>query len=269
VFPDGTTTSKVGAVSITANKAAVGHGLLSAFGVNNVQQGVTMLAISSGTARQPTDPGWITLDSDNKFYTTAAPPPYPKSVPACGPTVFGPPHDGMALQVGIRVPTNAKTLSFNENFFSFEFPEFICSPYNDTFVVMMTPKTDAMLPDDNIAFDSAGNPISVNNALLQVCQAQTAGGSGYGTKYFACPLGTAGLTNTGFDKTEDKGPHAATGWLTTTAPVDTIKGKDVTLLFAIWDSSDGNLDSTALIDNFQWGFDPPTGVTTTPTPSPK
>jgi hypothetical protein len=258
VLPDGTTTTNA--------NYPLGYGLLSAFGVNNTQQGVAMLGLSSGSARQPTDPGYHNVDGFVKGFTSGAPAGYPKPAPACPGIVFGKPHDGTALQLTIRVPTNAKTLSFNENFFSFEFPEYVCSPYNDTYVVMMAPKTTSTLPDDNIAFDSMGNPISVNNALLQVCKPQT-----IDKRAYACPLGITPLTSTGFDQTEDEGPHAATGWLTTTAPVESVKGQDITLLFAIWDSTDGLLDSTVLVDNFTWGFVPPApgGPVTMPTPAPK
>jgi hypothetical protein len=268
VTPDGNTTSN--------GNFPLGYGLLSAFGVNNTQQGVAMLSLSSGTGRQPTDPGWIdpglphlgSFGGFNKGYVSKAPAGYPKPAPACPGVLFGAPHDGVALQVTIRVPTNAKTLSFDENFFTVEFPSYICSTFNDTFVVMMAPKTTASLPDDNIAFDAAGNPISVNNALLQVCPTLPA--SKTGGKTFACPLGTAPLMGTGFEEPNNSGPHAATGWLSTTAPVDTVKGQDITLLFAVWDSSDANLDSTVLIDNFTWGFTTPMGPPmTTPLPSPK
>jgi hypothetical protein len=99
-----------------------------------------------------------------------------------------------------------------------------------------------------------------------VCTPQTAGG-----KSFACPLGAASLAGTGFEETDNSGPHAATGWLTTSAAVESVKGQDITLLFAVWDSSDANLDSTVLIDNFTWAFTAPstTTPTTTPVPAPK
>jgi len=68
------------------------------------------------------------------------------------------------------------------------------------------------------------------------------------------------LTGTGFEG------HGATGWLTTTVPVDTLRGKEITLFAAVWDAGDGILDSTAIMDNFQWSVNGATGVTTTPTP---
>jgi hypothetical protein len=53
VMPDGTTTATASA------DFPPGFGLLSGFGVNPPEQGVAMLGLSSGTARQPTDSGWI------------------------------------------------------------------------------------------------------------------------------------------------------------------------------------------------------------------
>jgi hypothetical protein len=258
VAPDGT--DSCGGSCVGNPNFQLGHGNLTAFGVNNPKGGKHMLGISSGTARQPTDPGYQDVSGFDKMYTTGSPPPYPKNTPACPGVITGQPHDGAALQVVIRVPTNAQSFTFNTNFFTFEFPDFICSTYNDSFVVMMTPKV-ASLPDNNIAFDQMGNPISVNNSLLQVCDPQNAGG-----KNFACPSGSSTLMGTGFgvDTAIDMQNHAATGWLQTTAPVTAaLKGKDVTLLFAVWDSGDGVLDSTALIDNFQWSTQPGTAAPVT------
>lgn len=107
------------------------------------------------------------------------------------------------------------------------------------------------LQDGNIAFDQDNNPISVNNSLLQVCAPGT-----YKGKTFTCPLSAKTLSGTGFDG------HAATGWLTTTAPVEA--GKEITLRFAVWDSGDGILDSTTLIDDFKWSAEGGNGTSTKP-----
>lgn len=233
----------------------LGQGVLPTLGVNAAQAGDTMLALSSGTARGPMDPGYKDVGGYSKNYTSGTPPGYPKESPACAGTGLGfatGAHDGAALQLKIRVPSNAKSFTYQQNFFTYEFPNFICSDYNDFFVVMMDPKP-AGLPDGNIAFDQDGNPISVNNSLLQVCQSQTAGG-----KMFNCPLGPSTLMGTGFES------HAGTGWLTTTAPVDAVRGKEITLTWAIWDQGDGILDSSALIDDFQWSVDAADGTQTQP-----
>jgi hypothetical protein len=123
--------------------------------------------------------------------------------------------------------------------------------------------------DGNISFDSLGNPVSVNNAFLSVCGCAgnppnpcTAGG-----KTFTCPLGTAELMGTGFEDTfGGSNHHAATSWLRTTAPVT--PGQEITITWTTYDSADGVLDSTTLIDNWLWIAEPGTQVETQPPPPP-
>jgi hypothetical protein len=260
VLPDGTTTTKSASLCLGAANAAnfgLGFGLLGpTFGTSNkTQQGEHMLGLSSGTARQPTDTGYKAVSGFDKCYTSGAPSGFPGETPACGNVAFGKPHDGAALQVVIRVPTNALTMSFDSNFFSYEFPEWVCSEYNDTFVVIMTPAPagEPSTANDNIAFDAKGNIVSVNAGFLQVCNpTNTAGASGSGPKAgaysYACPEGSGKLAGTGFQG------HASTDWLTTQVSVADLAGKEITLLFAVWDSSDGNLDTTVLLDNLTWSF---------------
>jgi hypothetical protein len=238
-----------------------GVGVLKQFGVNAAQAGKSMLVVSSGSARAPGDPGYESPSGNDKSYTSGTPAGYPKESPACPGVTTGTAHDGAALEVEIRVPSNAQSFSYQQNFFTYEYSTFVCSTYNDFFVTIMDPKP-ASLPDGNIAFDQDGNPISVNNSLLQVCQAGNHGG-----RNFTCPLGTSTLSGTGFDGSGAfDSPHAATGWLTTTAPVDTAKKSDkrIKLRFAIWDSGDGILDSTALLDDFKWSAEPANGTQTLP-----
>ena len=239
---------------------ALSHGVLPAFGVANVQQGASMLALSSGTARAPGQPGYQSSQGAQMGTTSAAPDGYPKESPACPGVTTGGVNDPAALEVVIRTPTNANSLTFNLNFYTFEFPNYICSEFNDFYVTLMMPRPSG-LADDNISFDQDGNPISVNNSLLQVCSPQTAGG-----KNFSCPLGPSLLQNTGFTGPLI-GEHAATGWLQTRAPVE--PGSEITLRFAIWDSGDQVLDSLVLIDKFEWSVDAASGSSTEPVPVPK
>jgi hypothetical protein len=44
-----------------------------------------------------------------------------------------------------------------------------------------------------------------------------------------------------------------TGWLVTSGNV--VGGEIITLRIAIWDTSDGALDSLSIIDNFEWSVD--------------
>jgi Putative metal-binding motif len=276
VAPDGTSSLQMPPSSYTEEYGCsydssgfnLGFGILGpTFGTSNVtQHGQHMLGLSSGTARQPTDPGYSCVSGFDKCSVSGAPSGFPGQTPACGNVMFGQPHDGAALRVVMRIPTNALTMSFDSNFFSYEFPDWVCSEYNDTYVVIMAPSPagEPSTANDNIAFDSNNNIISVNAGFLRVCQPTTmAGAEGMGTNAgnytYACPEGPGKLAGTGFDGncsdgTGDGQDHASTDWLTTTVSVDSLRGQEVTLLFAIWDSSDGELDSTVLIDNVHWTF---------------
>jgi hypothetical protein len=226
----------------------LGHGILSKLGANvKVQAGVRMLGLSSGTAREPTDPNYFDVSGFDKLYTVNSPMGFPKESPACPNVVTGQPHDGVALELAIVAPTNATGFSFYFNFLTYEWPTWICSIYNDFFTALLYPIPMGQT-DGNITFDSMGNPVTVNNAFLTVC-----GPPGtYGGKNFTCPLGTMDLIGTGFgiDTAEDMHNHGSTFWLETKAPVD--RHEDFTLRFAVYDSSDGVYDTTVLVDNFQW-----------------
>jgi len=218
-----------------------------------------MLAISSGAGRAPGDIGFVDPNGYWKDQTAhGAPPGYPKESPACPDVVTGQPFDSAGLRLVIKTPTDAKSLSFNLNFYTYEYPDYICDIYNDFFVAMMSP-TPAGLVDGNISFDPQGNTISVNAGFLDVCTpASTV------AKQFSCTQGYGGIPGTGFESNVDNcfgfgsclepGPiagSAATGWLETKAPVAD-PGGDITMHFAVWDSGDGVLDSTTLIDNFKF-----------------
>ena len=215
----------------------LGHGLMDDFGVVTALDGERLLALSTGLARTPGDAEYRPGSFDAQ-YESGAPTGFPKESPACAGVVTGTPHDGIGLKVRLRVPAGITGLSFDTKFYTSEFPSFICSTYNDMYTVLMDPPP-AGLADGNILFDSQGNPMSVNAAFLEVCEPQETGG-----KNFDCSLGTGDLEGTGFEG------HGATGWLEVKTRV--IPEQTIELFFVIWDSGDGLLDSTALIDNFRW-----------------
>ncbi|MCU0655059.1 MAG: choice-of-anchor L domain-containing protein [Polyangiaceae bacterium] len=168
----------------------------------------------------------------------------------------------------IRVPTNARSLRFNFRFFSCEYPVYICDAYNDVFAVIMTPSPldpgDTMYDSDtnsaNIAFDATKGVIGVNNKdFLTACEPSNAYDLTSPTEpeqtnipngYNNCKAGSGKLLQgSGFEG------HAASAWLATQVPVPSPSGKQASIIylrFAIWDSGDHLLDSTALIDNFRW-----------------
>jgi hypothetical protein len=230
---------------------ARGKGILDHFGNAMVpREGATMLALSSGSARNPGEPEYYDPQGDWKDQMIhGAPPGYPKESPSCPGVETGDPYDSAGLRLTIRTPRDAKSFTFDFDFYTYEYPDYICSMFNDFFVAMLSPPL-ATLPDGNISFDEQGNTISVNAGFLAACQPCNAGG-----KQFDCPLGYGEILGTGFDSNMGftcmiQG-SAATSWLVTTAPIE-VPGTEVTLLFAIWDSGDGILDSTVLIDNFKF-----------------
>jgi hypothetical protein len=230
---------------LVGDELHVGHGILSAFGPAVApKEGHAMLVLSSGTARVPGSPsyqgveGWWKDDSEHH-----TPEGYPKESPSCPGVLTGPAYDSAGLEVRIKTPPSASSFSFNLNFYTYEFPMYTCSAYNDFFVSLLSP-VPAGLADGNISFDAEGNTISVNAGFLEVCVPQVAGG-----KSFECSLGPGALAGTGYDGQPNG--SAATGWLKTTAPIES-PGEIITLRFAIWDSGDGVLDSTVLLDGFEF-----------------
>lgn len=246
----------------------LGHGILSGFGPNvNVQRGARMLGVSSGSARQPTDPGYQSVNGFSKGYSCTHPQGFPKESPTCGVAVTGGCYDSTGLELLVRAPSNAHGFSFNFNFFTFEWPGYVCSTFNDFFTALLMP-FPAGQTDGNITFDNLGNPVSVNNAFVEVCGCAGGPPCTAGGKTFDCSLGTSGLIGTGFGSDLAFGQdHGSTSWLVTQAPVD--PGSVFTIRFVAYDSGDGVLDSTSLVDNFQWLAEPGTQVGTTPIPDPK
>jgi hypothetical protein len=264
----------------TATGPAAGqHGILPKFGnVIKPREGLMLGVLSSGSATEN--------DSDNgPFFkgtksgmqglslTGGGPAPagYPKATPGC-PALGSVVNDMIDVKITIKVPANAKGFSFDFDFFSGEWPEYVCTPYNDSFVAFLKSAAFNNGTADNISFDTNKNPVSVNNAFFQVCTDQaTTGCQGGGTKKTAaCPLGTGDLQGTGF---ADPGTYCdqgvnntagggATGWLTTQAPVQ--PGETITLEFMIWDTGDNAWDSSVLVDNFQWIPTPTTAGTQRP-----
>jgi len=236
----------------------LGHGMLSAFGSTiSPREGGRILGLSSGSARQPTDPGYKSVLGFDKGYTSGSPAGFPKESPACPNVTTGTPHDGAAVQVEVRVPTNAHGFSFDFDFYTYEWPGYVCSKYNDFFVAILDPVPVGQ-SDGNISFDQLGNPVSVNNAFVQVCGCASGPPCTAGGKSFTCALGNGELAGTGFES------HAATSWLSTTAPVD--PGSTIKIRWGVYDSGDGVLDSTTLVDNWKWIADPGTTVGTNPVP---
>ena len=251
-----------------------GVGLLATFGQGSApQKGATMLALSTGVARDANDPnacGYQTCQhttGDGDVSSNANPglAPgggfcdqgavcYPVDAPGCS-TTDGEVNDDIGLRVKLRAPTNATGFRYKFRFFSFEFPEYVCSSFNDQYVALMSPPPAGAV-NSNISFDAAGNAVSVNVGFFDVCDPAAAVnyaqfGSNKPLPNPFCPAGPGDLVGTGFAEwgfgADDAG---ATVWLQSTAPV--VGGAEFELLFTIWDTSDFAYDSTVLVDGFEW-----------------
>lgn len=245
----------------------LGHGILTGFGPNvNVQEGSALLALSSGTARQPNDPGYKSVNGFSKGYQSGHPQGFPKESPACPGTTTGTPNDGTGLELELSVPSFATAFAFDFKFYTYGWPSYICSTFNDFFVALLSPIPQGQT-DGNVSFDSQGNPMSVNNGFLQVCGCTGGPPCSAGGKTFDCPYGNTELMGTGFGADTAGADHGATPWLATEVPA--VPNSAVTLRFATYDSGDGVLDSTVLIDNFRWLSTSVSAVTSTVVPNPQ
>jgi hypothetical protein len=221
-------------------------GVLADFGTSvPPRTNATMASIASGTARDELDPGYVFPDGighEDATNAVGAPADYLaahggalQTAPGCpaGESIV---NDSVQLRLRIRVPTNALGLAFDFKFYSAEYPEWVCTAYNDFFLAMLYTTAGGIPADRNISFDASGNPVSVNNAFFTVCS--------------GCTDGTTELVGTGYP-IDDAG---ATTWLTTTAPVT--PGEIMELELHIWDTSDHAWDSLVVLDSFRWQIDP-------------
>jgi hypothetical protein len=248
--------------------------LTEAFGSVTPREGSKLFVMSTGVARDFDDPDYTpecdTFTSEGQGpqgFSKGVPPPnnYPRDSSQCPVGTMGS-EDSLAfndvgLELRIRVPSNARSLSFDSIFFTHEYPTFVCSRYNDFFVVFMTPRPNDIAgneydDDRNVVYDSRNDPVGVNTALLSSCRKSV-----LSAREIDCEQGPALLAGTGFDREEstcgvtsenaDVG-GASTGWLRTSVPV--MPGEIVTLHFMLWDSGDPLLDSTVAIDHLQFGI---------------
>lgn len=244
-------------------------GFLPSFGDNTKPfEGARVLAMSSGIARAKNQTGFDAAKScdgsgsgtSSASYTSSAgldAPGFPKTL-TCG--SGGNVHDPAAVDLAIRVPKNARSFSFKHRFFSCEYPSYACTDFNDVFAFFVSPSpltpghsmNDAGNAIGDVAFRTEPGPtptysvIDANN--IPFMTACTKGTTGEAAKYTACS-GEADLANTGFSG------HIGSAWLQTSSPVPTFApGVDpiMNVRIAIWDSGDAILDSTVILDDFEW-----------------
>lgn len=268
------------------NPAAASRAIRPGFGTAITPHAGSALAmLSTGHAADPSDvsPGYAAFEPGTAMGTSSGMPAdwlaahgnVAPNAPGCPGAFVDTAYNPTMLQLVVRAPTNASSFSVRFFFLSSEYPEYVCSMYNDTFVALVDSSSGANPSDGNIATYDDGTdvwPIGVNildaaDGLFTACSNDDASqcmppGS---THYAGCES-TAELAGTGFD-TVLWGSSCAyggqigggTGWLRMRGNV--VPGELVTLRFAIWDTGDEILDSLVLLDDFEWSVDAsPPGV---------
>lgn len=258
--------------SPNANSRSVRNG----FGSNiSNQLGSRLAVISSGHAADSNDsnPNFAQYQDGQQLGTSSA---FPAdwfsannnqlpNAPGCPDVAGNSAFDPVQLRLRIRVPTNANSFSAKMYFFSAEYPEYVCTAFNDFFVTLVDSADQDNPGDKNIAIYTQGNntyPVGVNilkaaNGLFTQCSNGQITQCGTASNYNGCQ-GVTELIGTGFDITGStlyscgyNGRHGGgTGWLTMSGNV--VPGETMEIRFTIWDTSDGLFDSTVLLDSWEW-----------------
>ncbi len=234
------------------------YGIQSAWGsAVKPKAGASMAVLSTGSARTPAQAGYFKPRSYDGPTTHENTPPagWPINSAGCPEPTKKTANDSVVLELVIRVPTNAKSFSYDFDFYTAEYIEFVCSEFNDTYAAILKSKVP-LDPKNagNVSFDKKGDPVNVNSGFFEVCSPASKAG-----RTFPCAMGRGELSATGYDVdgTED----GATGWLETKAAV--VPGEEITISFMIWNTGDHELQSAVLLDDWRWGAEGTTGPTTT------
>jgi hypothetical protein len=275
------------------------HGILPSFGSVIVpREGSSLGALSTGSAattdsdQGPAGSGEVdgqfkgfkngmqsSIDNEGNAGQNWAPPGYPVATAGC-PTLADTTYDAVNVILQIKVPANAQGFGVDFDFWSGEWPEYVCTDYNDAFVAYLTSQGFT----GNISKDSNNNPISVNAGFFDRCTPGTGlgcdpetGRPGPVTGTSVCGGGPSELAGTGFsdpmkdfcsggagDPGVSSTSGGATGWLTSTQTL--APGETITIQFIIWDTGDWQWDSSVLLDNWKWAPAPVMAGTTRPPP---
>lgn len=241
--------------------------VLANFGVLKPQAGANFALLSSGVAVDEMGQGYVNpqegTDLGNTFQN-----PLPNLTGAsnCGQGAQNNVHDYTEVVFQLKAPSNVNSFSFQFQFFSGEYPNYVCTQYNDEFLAIVQ-SSKTYTTAQNISFDANKNPITVNSGFFIVCQNDPSKAQTQHCMYPPSQNQGTGYETTGAPSIPGLPggggiPGGSTGWLTTTAPIQ--PGEDITLRFVVFDEGDGVLDSAVLLDNFQWGAATVSGPSTGP-----
>lgn len=221
--------------------------------MNVPTEGSRFVHLSSGRADSSTKNSGYGFDGSTGGGCTSFPHPQPLGDPgACGDADPSTVCDKTEVQLQIRVPSNANSFTYQFQFFSAEYMTYRCTIFDDTFLALLSSQALNGGAPTNISFDTNGNVISVNTGFFEICYDDLSPSP----PNICSTDPVAPLAGTGFAS----GSAGATRPLTTTSPV--VPGELITLRFVIFDEGDDQLDSSVVIDNFQWSLDPADGPST-------
>jgi len=275
----------------SGSPSAVSQAIRTVFGGSNTPHaGSSMAVLSTGAAAAPgqVNPSFVAFQTGDVLATSSAVPsdwlaanggaiPNAPGCPAPSSTTA---FDPVMLTLRVRVPNNARSFSLDANFFSSDFPEYVCSATNDVFVALLDSTFAGILanPADKnlanyVAPSLAKYPLGVNLArdntgLFTQCVIGNTitGCSGSNAGTITTCTGTSGLAGTGMDTADASACQdgdmvgGGTGWLVLRGNV--VPGETIQLRLAIWDTGDHFYDSLILLDHLQWSFNNVTPGTT-------
>src|SRR5262249_18468169 len=137
-----------------ARSVAPNYGVLAPKGAKS------FAVLSTGIAAAVGQPQYVVPQDGTKFQNVVANP-YLLGR-NCGGDDAQMVNDMTELKLTLKVPTNAKSFSFDFYFLSTEYPEWVCSPFNDKFLALLSSKGF----NGNISFDAKGQPVTINNAFF-------------------------------------------------------------------------------------------------------
>jgi len=217
---------------VTAPDVAT-HRVVTGWGIKiEPRAGGNMAALSTGIAADKKDPGFNHRSGGTRWNVLAlnAPPAPPDG---CAPPPNA--YDMTEVRVVLRAPLNATAFSFDYNFLSTEYPDWVCSEFSDSFLALV----DSAAFTGNIAADALGRYATTNGA------------------FFATPETESRSLLAG---TTVQNGGGATMWIEAGAPV--VGGDTITLRFVVYDGGDDAYDTHVLIDNFKWTFGATTAAVT-------
>jgi len=191
-------------------------------------------------------------------------------------------YDVVEWTLTLTAPENARVFSLKYVFFSAEYDDFISSPFNNKFYILLNAPqttggrdkvinyTDCRDPDQYFDFTGEGcNTLSgyccyvaINSALSDCCWYPFGSPFAPNPNAASCPgdppADNTNIAGTGFtcasnSFVDSAASGSSTGWLMTAWPI--APGETFTLTFHIHDTNDAQFDSEVLLDSFSFHED--------------